>query len=495
MGTELVDNNKLVSLILLFVCGLVLIVHVGFFAGFTVDDAFISFRYSENFAAGNGLVFNLGERVEGYSNFLWVVILGFLKKGGVDVNLASKALGLLSLLAVLIMYFLIVRDLTERTLYAAASLGLLITNFGLVFFAVTGMETIFFTALLMWGGYLFYRNESHVSVGLSLVSVAVALIRPEGVLFFPALVIFDLIKHKRLSSKLLATLGVFTGLYAVFLIWRYSYYGYFLPNTFYAKLSKMSSSLPLFIYGFDDIYRFIASTGGPLLFGITVLVILKSKIREKVYAMLPILAVILTFQLYSGGDWMDSYRFLVPMLPAYLVIGVFGLRWLSNKVNVERKHIVFLAAIIFLMLFNIVESTAFYLQREEYPNFVMTSEDLIPAAQWVGKHYPSDYTIICGRIGALPYYSKLNLIDTVWGLTDEYVAHSKYRGEWTNKAEEAYLHERNPELIMIGKARGACLEESIQVGGRAYRLVRHFRQGSEQWWVLYERSDLPNSFP
>ena len=39
------------------------------------DDAFISFRYSQHLAEGHGLVFNVGEKVEGYSNFLWVVLV------------------------------------------------------------------------------------------------------------------------------------------------------------------------------------------------------------------------------------------------------------------------------------------------------------------------------------------------------------------------------------------------------------------------------------
>jgi len=46
---------------------------------FLTDDAFISFRYSVNLAHGQGLVFNPGmERVEGYSNFLWVLMLAAL---------------------------------------------------------------------------------------------------------------------------------------------------------------------------------------------------------------------------------------------------------------------------------------------------------------------------------------------------------------------------------------------------------------------------------
>jgi arabinofuranosyltransferase len=47
------------------------------------DDSFISFRYARNLAAGRGLVFNPGERVEGYTNPLWVLIAAGLFKAGV----------------------------------------------------------------------------------------------------------------------------------------------------------------------------------------------------------------------------------------------------------------------------------------------------------------------------------------------------------------------------------------------------------------------------
>lgn len=45
---------------------------------FLTDDAFISFRYARNLVEGHGLVYDLGEYVEGYSNFLWVLELAAL---------------------------------------------------------------------------------------------------------------------------------------------------------------------------------------------------------------------------------------------------------------------------------------------------------------------------------------------------------------------------------------------------------------------------------
>ena len=61
--------------------------------------------------------------------------------------------------------------------------------------------------------------------------------------------------------------------------------------------------------------------------------------------------------------------------------------------------------------------------------------------------------------------------------------------------EDAYLHERNPELVATRALQEACLEDSNEVGGRTYLLVEHFRQGLGQWWVLHERSDLAEIHP
>lgn len=75
------------------------------FSGFYVDDAYISFRYARQWAAGNGLVYNIGERVEGYSNFLWILLLLPFARLGIDLGLVAKVLGcLLGLLSLGLTY-------------------------------------------------------------------------------------------------------------------------------------------------------------------------------------------------------------------------------------------------------------------------------------------------------------------------------------------------------------------------------------------------------
>src|SRR4030095_12220478 len=63
---------------------------------FIQDDAFITFRYVKNFAEGDGLVFNIGDKVEGYTCFLWVMLLSLVKKLGFNFISASQTLGIIS---------------------------------------------------------------------------------------------------------------------------------------------------------------------------------------------------------------------------------------------------------------------------------------------------------------------------------------------------------------------------------------------------------------
>src|SRR4030042_1361768 len=84
------------------IIGLILFFHALCVSRYTVDDAYISFRYAENAAKGYGLVFNPGERVEGYTNFLWVILLAGFYWIGANTLLAAKAIGIVC--GVIIMY-------------------------------------------------------------------------------------------------------------------------------------------------------------------------------------------------------------------------------------------------------------------------------------------------------------------------------------------------------------------------------------------------------
>src|SRR5580765_7051222 len=98
--TKTTDNSK--NIIFVFL-GLLFFIFIFICLNnkFVQDDAFISFRYIRNFVEGNGLVFNIGERVEGYTNLLWVLLLSvfvFLKMNVENVaQILSVAFGIVTL--------------------------------------------------------------------------------------------------------------------------------------------------------------------------------------------------------------------------------------------------------------------------------------------------------------------------------------------------------------------------------------------------------------
>lgn len=78
---------------------------IGWALRFTQDDAYITLRFSRNLAEGTGLVFNAGERVEGYTNFLWTWFLALPHHFGGDPvlwsDIASIAAGVVTALVTL----------------------------------------------------------------------------------------------------------------------------------------------------------------------------------------------------------------------------------------------------------------------------------------------------------------------------------------------------------------------------------------------------------
>jgi hypothetical protein len=90
-----------------------------YYSPWTVDDAYISLRYAQNLLDGQGLVYNPGERVEGFSNFSWVILAASIMRLGLPIVTSLKFVGLLCGVTTILMAALLVRRLVgtaDRTL-------------------------------------------------------------------------------------------------------------------------------------------------------------------------------------------------------------------------------------------------------------------------------------------------------------------------------------------------------------------------------------------
>ena len=175
---------------LLFLPWLVLLGWMAEVSWFLTDDAFISFRYVRNLLEGHGLVFNRGERVEGYSNFLWVLELALLwSVFGLRPEHAAPWLSVAftaGTIAVMLWWVARLPALQYRALVAWLALGLVCSS---ATFAVWtsggGLETRQFTFFVVVAvvGLSLYRESRYALFAVSLSLAAAALTRPEGPLF------------------------------------------------------------------------------------------------------------------------------------------------------------------------------------------------------------------------------------------------------------------------------------------------------------------------
>jgi arabinofuranosyltransferase len=213
----------------------------------TTDDAYITFRYARNVATGLGPVFNPGERVEGYTNFLWMMLLAGVEVAGLNMVVSAKVIGAACAIATLGVTVALVRRLSgERWTLAACLAPILLASMPSVAgWSVAGLETPFFTLLITLAVFRFLREQEQPgAMPVSAVLLAMAgMTRPDGVgvalLLFGVALVRALRGHAVVGRAYLTRFALaFLALAGPYMIWRLSYYGYLLPNTFYVKSNR-----------------------------------------------------------------------------------------------------------------------------------------------------------------------------------------------------------------------------------------------------------------
>jgi hypothetical protein len=296
------------------------------------DDAFISFRYARHLNAGLGLVYNAGERVEGYSNFLWTMWIALGMRLGVSPEAWSAAWGIAFYAgAVALLCALQVRDAWAR---GAAWIGLPLaallaaTHRDASVFATSGLETALATFLLLAAYGLAVESSwgARGAAACGLVTALAALTRPEAILLAPVIGAWILWARRPRGRDAMAFAAGFLVLWAPFLAWRVAYYGDFFPNPYYAK----SAWLPWYRQGWIYLGLY-ARQYGVVLAGLPVVIVAWAArpnpdpgwTRRVVLA--GALAVSYTaYVVRVGGDFMYA-RLLLPATPFSLILLERGL--------------------------------------------------------------------------------------------------------------------------------------------------------------------------
>lgn len=428
--------------IFLFIIALILLIlHEIYFIDFIIDDSFISYRYAKNLASGNGLVFNIGEKLEGYSNFIWTLILGLFIKIGLSPILTSKILGII--FSILNLFLLIRFTKDEKFSFLNfISIFLIVLMPSYAIWAVAGLETQGFSFLLLWL-IITLKEEERNKFPFSVIPLSLLpLFRPEGVAFLIIILIYKLFRKVN-NFSIIVSLLIFTS----YLIWKYFYYGSLIPNTFYAKTGKGFIQFALGLFYFFEFLRNFGSLG------LLILIYLPLIKEDKKKIELPLIFVTFWFLyiIYKGHDPLPSFRFFVMILPLIYLLLQEGIKTLY-LLNFSKIGI--LLIFLFLICQNLFAIYRTYGEHPALRSYQMQIESvnvnlkggLIDIAKILDKMIPKNCKIAVITAGAIPYYTNLYTIDR-WGLLDEYVAKTKPKGEFGEKYDADYILSREPEII------------------------------------------------
>lgn len=481
------------------------------------DDAFISFRYAQNLAAGHGLVYNLGERVEGYTNFLWTILAALVIRLGGDVAAWSHLAGVALGLAIVLGSYVFTKDVSSPAAtgsfapaVALLTSAIVATSQSLLLYTArgAGLETGLFTLLLLVAVWLYLagpkakgqRPKAGLLIACGITLALLSMTRPEGILIAGIIGVHALVSDirrqtsdvgrqnaaasvglgqpapdpsqaapnvRRLSRGLslskatlrpLILAASFLILFLPYFLWRLSYYGDLLPNTFYAKTG---GGVQQVLRGLEYAGGFALTLGGPLLLAVFVpwLKGWRSALASWRGLLLPVVLIYSAYVVAVGGDHFRGERFFVPILPLIALLladgllglwgagspasaGSAGARWLRQapptgtvgrvqgqthrqgwRKDPARPFAFYLLPLAFAVALTTGGVAA--LARTAPIDETMRGLDESvwiwrEIGWWVADHGPPDASVAALGAGAVAYYSRHTTIDLL-GLTDKHI--------------------------------------------------------------------------
>ncbi len=446
-------------------CVLVLGVYVGHFALFAHqinDDAFITFRCSRNLADGLGPYYNAGEHVEGYTNFLLMLLIAaVVRVGGPEAALpAAKAIGLLAGLGTLVLTQMLCAAWVRRIRSMAGSAALLAWsasaivagNTAFALNSTTGLETTLFAfwiALGLWQLQAASDRRGWRGAGLSFALAA--LTRPEGAWIFGGVVAARLVLAEWSDAARRARLlldGVVVGaVVGAHTLMRLSLYdGEWLPNTYYAKQGGFAGGGTAAEYAWN-FARF--HLGGPLaLLALLPLGAAQPKLRKAALPALCVVADGVLAVVLSGPDWMPGHRLLVPYAPALAALSVAGAAALCDAVLSRPRPVAGIAAVVLPAMLVAWQTDV---RNELLAHVTVRAQGYqrghFALAEWIRSRATPGETIALMDIGIVGYVCHAQHVLDVTGLTDRTIAKSP-GGFLDKQFDPAYVFDRRPEFLV-----------------------------------------------
>jgi len=446
------------------------------------DDAYISFRYARNLVEGNGLVFNSGDRVEGYTNFLWTMMAAVpLATGATDPLPAMHRTARILWFSSYGLLLAFGGYLVSRRVYTAPLIAApLLAHWSFNQWYLSGMETGLVSFLFLLTLVLFAVQDGKrtlLAVLFGTCCVLLLMSRPDTVVFVWGLALAMVVCNPRwlaardfwrrwVPSFLLPVVAI----YLPYTLWRLWYYGSFLPNTYYAKAAYN----PAYQRGWEyltkyfEIYDF-----APLLLvpAAAALITHDQVLRRFLAGSVFGGAAVFLYVVRLGGDFME-WRFLMPItgvIFAAIGIGLYVLayeiaRWIFSRFSRTRDarniwpELVAITCGVVSVFFGLsFLNHAAQAGRRPARREVILGQETIPSLEkyaspdysWeeIGRTckrlFPADARIATTAAGMIPYFSELPTLD-LHGLADREIASERIEPDTSRRmGHEHQLGDRN----------------------------------------------------
>ncbi|MCX6340413.1 MAG: hypothetical protein NTX71_10945 [Candidatus Aureabacteria bacterium] len=436
MTDEIHEKSDLVGKNL-HVCGWKLILILSALAGYTMalgycynsyfhDDAFITYQYSKNLAEGNGLVFNVGERVLGTSSPFYALLLAVCYPAARNsLPVLSNYMGCLSIAISGFLLFLLLwqsgKPLAGTLAGASICLGM-----GRAYFHL-GLETNFLTAILIAVYYSCFNRRYTLASAIMAVGI---LTRYDSVTFAIAIFVIFTLREKHIFLKQALICLV---LILPWFVFAYYYYGLLTPTALAAKSGTCSFREYLLnaLYNIEDTIfmpvKNVISASYPYhpISGIFLLGIMaygaysltEVDIAYSLFLIWPIVQIISYSLIGAPGDQLWHLYPIYPFLIAVYFTGLLNLLGRIPDMRIKGRYEirgfpVVAGIVIFLYL-----SGSFLLVKKHVPHYQNSfwsggrAKQYREVSDWIIAHTPPNASVLSTEVGMIGFYTDRRMID------------------------------------------------------------------------------------
>ncbi len=490
---------------------------------FTTDDAFISWRYAHHLAEGHGLRWNLtGGAVEGYSNFAWVIIVSLFIKLGLPITVTVKYFACLSLTAALVFLYQL-----SRTFLSPLSATLPVYLFshynGVVWWTVSGLETSFFVALVLFVTWQSVRamgftkfNEKHrtynahawilTCLGLTLLGLT----RFDGIVWsviigaFIGCTLYQPTKLKHHYRSLIFIFVIFFVLpYTIYFAWRIYYFDQFLPNSYACKAFANG-------YMFQLIIDYLSIAFPCLILSLPYF--FAQKDCRKILLWLP--SLLYALLLYHADPTIAHYnRLFLGAFSVFVLLPVLGTQEFFSYFNCTAKNNALVTSIVILLFTQIfIPGNQVNTIKTAVKHYQQRSNVRLQITHWLSRDVPVGAHVLLADCGLIPFFARSDIVfidslclnnkDMTRKAWRSLPLYAKYlleviKPEWVVDTYYPKLHhgnELNIELRKFGFLNNYTLVGAYQSHRFSYERGKPTEQEADLVYLLYRNSKKKKEF-